>query len=67
VRRATGLSVSAALKRGLAAARDELRRARDVDPWAVYAALDLGPGGEALGPARRAKDAIRRVLRRRRR
>ena len=59
--RRTGMKPSQALKAGLAALHERLR-ARD-DPYAVYAALDLGPGGYARAPARRAKQAVGEVLR----
>jgi hypothetical protein len=34
-----------------------------VDPYAVYAALDVGPGGHARAPARRAKQAVCDLIR----
>jgi hypothetical protein len=67
VQRATGLSTSAVLKQGLVAARDALRAGRASDPWTVYAELDLGPGGYARAPARRAKAAVGELLRSKRR
>ncbi len=66
VQRATGTSVSGALKRGLVAARDALRRESSVTPFDVYRAIDLGPGGYARAPARQAKRAVRALLRRKR-
>jgi len=66
VRRATGTSVSGALKRGLVAARDALRGESSVTPFDVYRAIDLGPGGYARAPARQAKRAVRALLRRKR-
>jgi hypothetical protein len=61
LRRLTGLSVSGVLKRGLAAAREEERR-RHVVPFDVYRRIDLGPGGYARAPARRAKEAVRTLV-----
>lgn len=68
VRRTTGLSASAALKRGLHALRDELSREATRRPYDIYQHLDLGPGGYASGPSSDtravAKDSIRRKHRR---
>ena len=67
IRRATGLSVSAVLKHGVVAAREALRSQPAVNPFEVYRSIDLGPGGYARAPARRAKTAVREILRRKRR
>ena len=40
----------------------ERLRAADY-PWEVYRSLELGPGGHARAPARRAKQAVREVIR----
>jgi len=64
LRRATGLSVSAALKRGLVAARDRLRAEASHAPFEIYRSIDLGPGGYARAPARAAKRAIGEILQR---
>ncbi|TMA62151.1 MAG: hypothetical protein E6J68_14580 [Deltaproteobacteria bacterium] len=66
IQRATGVSVSGALKRGLVAARDALRGAAP-QPFEVYRRIDLGPGGYARAPARRAKQALPALLRAKRR
>ncbi len=66
IRRATGISVSGALKRGLVVAREALRGAT-AQPFEVYRKIDLGPGGYARAPARRAKQALRALLRGKRR
>lgn len=66
IRQATGMSVSDALKEGLRAARHRLGEP-SADPYGVYRTLDLGPGGYARAPARSAKEAVRRLLRERRR
>lgn len=58
----TGRSVSALLKDGLAALRDSLRERAAQHPYRIYEQLDIGPGGHALAPARKAKDGLRRVL-----
>ena len=65
---ATGLSVSAAVKKGLLALRNDIVRDARRLPYDVYKELDLGPGGYAIAPAsdtrRGALSAIRRKLRR---
>jgi hypothetical protein len=66
IRRASGLSVSEALKAGLQAARKQLTAKSAPAPYVIYRRIDLGPGGYARAPARDAQRAIRRVLRERR-
>jgi hypothetical protein len=66
IQRQTGLSVSDVLKTGLLAAHNELRRAASAAPYEIYERIDLGPGGTSRAPARRAKQAIREVLRQKR-
>lgn len=63
VRRATGLSVSGVLKRGLLAARQAVLAEGAAAPYEIYSAIDLGPGGEARATARRAKQGLRAILR----
>jgi hypothetical protein len=65
VRRATGLTASAVLKRGIAAMRDAVRAQTEADPWQIYQRIDLGTGGTSKGRAREAKHVVREVLRRR--
>ncbi len=67
IRSATGLSVSAALKLGLAKAAEDLEQRASAEPYAIYQALDLGPGGYAAGPARLAKSTLKAVLQRKHR
>jgi hypothetical protein len=56
IRRATGLSISAALKAGLDALRDAPQaQGPNRMPFAVYRTIDLGLGGYARGRARGAK------------
>ncbi len=62
LQRETGLSVSALLKSGLVAAREQLRAQPAQTPFEIYRSIDLGPGGYARAPARRAKQAIRGLL-----
>jgi hypothetical protein len=63
IRRATGLSTSAVIRRGLVALRERLRETASESPFDLYSELDLGPGGYARAPARRAKRALPEILR----
>jgi len=64
IRRAKGLSVSAAIKEGLVALRDaQQAEGPNPRPFAIYRTLDLGPGGYVQGKARRAKTQLLQVLR----
>ncbi|MEW6169291.1 MAG: ribbon-helix-helix protein, CopG family [Pseudomonadota bacterium] len=61
LRKATGLSISEVLKRGVQA-YSEQTSAAGVRPWAVYERIDLGAGGWAAAPAREAKRAVREMI-----
>jgi hypothetical protein len=63
IQRATGLSASSVIRHGLIVLRDRLRDTASASPFDIYSGLDLGPGGYARAPARRAKQAISEVLR----
>lgn len=62
----TGLSMSALLKQGLLVLKDRLADEVQRTPYAIYAELDLGPGGYAIAPStetrRGAREAIQRKL-----
>jgi hypothetical protein len=63
VRRAKGLSASAALKQGLVALSDALDAEGPSErPFEIYRTLDLGPGGYTQSGGRKAKSAIQQVL-----
>jgi hypothetical protein len=62
--RATDLPISAVLKQGVVLVRDRIRAESGAEPFAIYESIDLGEGGYARAPARRAKTAIRRLLKR---
>lgn len=64
LQRASGDSVSGVLKRGLVALRSTLPEGAGARPYALYETLDLGVGGTARAPARRAKQGIRELLKR---
>jgi hypothetical protein len=68
VLQATGMSTSAALKRGILALRDAMTNHVPHTPYEIYRALDLGPGGYAIAPStdtrRGVQDALKRKHRR---
>ena len=64
VKRATGLSTSGALKKGLLALRDEAARGPSRTPFDVYQELDLGAGGYAISPSNRTRQGVQAALRR---
>lgn len=62
VRRATGLPISEALKRGLRSLREQVSHEASRTPYEIYRELDLGPGGYAIAPATDTKRAVRRAV-----
>jgi hypothetical protein len=64
VRAATGLPISAAIKRGLRALQAHVRQTPVRTPYEVYAELDLGPGGYALASSADVRGGVRRALKR---
>ena len=64
--RVTGLSISAAFKKGLLVLRDEVAQQTHRMPYDIYRELDLGPGGYAVAPStdtrRGVQEAIKRKL-----
>ena len=60
-----GLSVSAVLKQGLLALRDQ-RMAGSPNAYEIYRELDLGPGGYARAPSTATRRGVTEELRRRR-
>lgn len=68
IMRTTGLSISAAFKKGLLLLRDEIAQGASRTPYDVYRELDLGPGGYAVAPStdvhRGVEEAIKKKLRR---
>jgi len=67
VRRVTGLSVSAALKRGLRVLRNEVAHEGQRPAYDVYAKLDLGPGGYATAPSPETRRGMIAALKRKHR
>lgn len=60
----TGLSVSAAMKRGLLVLRNDVVREAQRVPYDIYKELDLGPGGQAVAPATQTRRGVRAAIRR---
>ena len=63
IRRATGASISDALKRGLLVVREALRQESIETPYDVYQSIEIGAGGYTRVPASRAKDGVRDLIR----
>lgn len=66
LQRTSGDSVSTLLKRGLVALRASPKQDPGARPYRLYETLELGEGGYAKVPARRAKQGIAEILRRKR-
>lgn len=64
LRRATGLSSSEILKRGILALREEIRRASSWRPFQIYRELDLGEGGYAIASSTNVRRGVRKALKR---
>lgn len=64
LRNVTGLSISEVLKRGLSAFEAQAMDQADRRPYDIYRKLDLGEGGYARAPARRAKSAVVEAIQR---
>ena len=64
VTKKTGWSVSAVLKRGVLALRDEVGRSSQQSAFEIYRRLDLGPGGYALVPSNETRRGMQIALRR---
>lgn len=67
LRKATGLSISEVLKRGLEAYEERARHEGSLRPYEVYRRLDLGAGGWSRAAAAEAKRAVAEVIRRKHR
>lgn len=59
LRRRTGMSTSALLRRGLAEYERVTREGLAERPYDIYARLNLGGGGWAIAPAKEATRAVR--------
>lgn len=67
IRKATGLSISAVLKRGILAFREEVYHKASRTPFDVYSELDLGAGGYAVAPSTEVRRGVREALRKKHR
>ena len=61
--RMTGLTISELLKRGVLAYRSKALEETARKPYEIFRQLDLGSGGYARAPARKAKTAVAGVIR----
>jgi len=64
VRAATGLAISAVIKRALRALQAKLRQTSVRTPYEIYAELNLGAGGHALASSAHVRGGVRRALKR---
>ena len=64
VRKKTGWSVSATLKRGVLALSDEVGRSTNRSAFDIYRRLDLGPGGYAIAPSTDTRRGMQLALKR---
>lgn len=64
VARATGLSISGVLTKGVLALSEETSRRAAATPYEIYARLDLGPGGYAIAACTDVRRAVRTAIRR---
>jgi len=64
IRRATGLPISEALKRGLRSLREHLRHEASPRPYEIYRELDLPEGGYAIAPSTATRRGFRKAIRR---
>jgi hypothetical protein len=63
IRKATGLPVSEAVKRGLQSLRANLAERGTQAPYDVYRQLDIGPGGYAVAPSTETRRGVREAIR----
>ena len=63
IRRATGMTISQALKKGLLSLRGTIAEGRKLTPWEIYEKIDLGPGGYNTPPKRRLKRIVWEAIR----
>jgi hypothetical protein len=60
----TGMSISALLKQGLLALKDQLSPQPQRSAYEIYEELDLGPGGYAVAPSTESKKGVQEAIRR---
>ena len=62
LRRATGLTISEVLKRGVQVLAEQTDGAAAPPPYEIYRRIELGAGGSAIAPARDAKRSVRDAI-----
>ncbi len=65
IRRKTGWTASDALKRGVRLLDESLSQQATSNAYEIYASLDLGPGGYALGQSDKVRETVREAILRR--
>ena len=60
----TGLSMSAALKKGLLTLQEEVTQRAQRTAYDLYQELDLGPGGYAIAPSTQTRRGVQAALKR---
>lgn len=63
IRKATGLPISEALKRGLHALQERVSKESGRTPYEIYRELDPAAGAAAIAPAREVRRGVREALR----
>jgi hypothetical protein len=60
----TGMSISALLKQGLLALKDQMSPQPQRAAYEIYEELDLGPGGYAVAPSTETRRGVQAAIRR---
>lgn len=63
LQKATGLSISSVLKRGLYAYAAVAEQKAPTKPYEIYRRLDLGSGSDAIGAATDRKERVSEIVR----
>jgi hypothetical protein len=63
IRKATGLEISEALKRGLRTLQERVDSESNRTPYEVYRQLDPGPGGYLIAPSTETRQGVRKAIR----
>ncbi|MBI3757099.1 MAG: hypothetical protein HY267_03900 [Deltaproteobacteria bacterium] len=58
----TGMSISAAFKKGLLALQQEVTTQVQRTPYDIYKNLDLGPGGYAIAPSTQVRHGVQTAI-----
>lgn len=64
VRRATGMTISEALKKGLLALRQQVATGRRPTAWTIYERIEIGPGGYGARSSGDTKRDVAEAIRR---